>query len=76
MHVALGLLLASTIFHRFHLLVHRELGHFLILWSIHTNYTHSSSLFAGDAMRNSDFREFLKTLKKPAAQDVNEKCKL
>ena len=22
------------------------------------------------------FREFLKTLKKPAAQDVNEKCKL
>ena len=24
----------------------------------------------------SGFREFLKTLKRPAAQDLNEKCKL
>ena len=36
----------------------------------------SSSSLVEPSRSSSGFREFLKTLKKPAAQDVNEKCKL
>ncbi|XP_001635384.2 rab5 GDP/GTP exchange factor isoform X2 [Nematostella vectensis] len=37
-----------------------------------------SSPSSGESSKSSssDFREFLKTLKRPAAQDVNDKCKL